>query len=88
MIIGSMVIRQLYESDGKCFARFTKGCAIRTKMHPKCGTYLCELYKPTGCKDWLKIETNHMVKMFAPEEVKYVKREETEEDHQSEAEGC
>lgn len=70
-----MRVRYFEESDGKCFARFTKGCAIRTKMHPKCGTYLCEFYKPMGCKDWLKIETDHMVMLFSPEEVSYGKDE-------------
>ncbi len=70
-----MQIRFFYESDGKCFARFTKGCAIRTKMHPKCGTYLCELYKPMGCKDWVRIDTRRYVQMYAPEEVSYGKDE-------------
>lgn len=73
MIIGRMQIRQFYESDGKCFARLIEGCAVLHTMHPKCGTYLCPMYKPKDCKDWVRLDARHMVKMFTPEEVVYGK---------------
>lgn len=67
-----MQIRQLWESDGKCFANKGGNCTVTSdQIDGLCGTYRCEFYKPDGCTDWLRIDTKRMVKMYPPEEVTY-----------------
>jgi hypothetical protein len=70
-----MQIRHKYESDGKCFAKTTGGCLIfGGKCKTGCGTYKCDFYKPDGCKDWIRCNSeNGLVKLFPPEEVSYGK---------------
>lgn len=68
-----MQIRWFYESDGRCFAQTADGCSALMGVHGKCGTYLCPLYKPVGCRDWVRLDTRHVVRLYAPEEVEYGK---------------
>lgn len=66
-----MQIRHKYESDGKCFAKLVGGCQIFGTCAKDCGTYLCNFYKPQGCKDWVRHDSkNGLVRLFPPEEVK------------------
>lgn len=66
-----MQIREFRETDGRCFADTIDGCTALKYEHPRCGTYGCPLYKPTGCKDWVRLDTRNMARLFAPEEVSY-----------------
>lgn len=59
------------ESDGVCFARMFDDCtalAPQTVMHG-CGTYRCPFYKPSGCKDWIRLERPNYMVLLPPEEV-------------------
>lgn len=64
-----MQIRFFWESDGRCFAMMADGCACLNGLNERCGTYLCPFYKPTGCKDWVRLDTRAMVRLFVPEEL-------------------
>lgn len=70
-ITDKMQIRFFNESDGKCFADSDFGCMALKDEHPKCGTYGCPLYKPEDCKEWVRLDTRNMARIFAPEEVDY-----------------
>ena len=52
----------------KCFAELYGGCAILTD-NSRCG-YRCPFYKPTGCEDWVRLETKNEIFLIPPEECK------------------
>ena len=64
-----MLARFFYESDGKCFSKLSDGCACLNGINKGCGTYRCKFYKPTECKDWVRLDTKYMVRLYAPEEL-------------------
>ena len=63
-----MLIKMFNESDGKCFALMCDGCLALNDCEIGCGTYRCKWYKPMDCKDWIRLDTRNMARMFAPEE--------------------
>ena len=63
------MIKYKYESDGACFGKSIKGCLILSKNQRGCGTYLCPFYKPTDCKDWIRLDKPNMIVMLPPEAV-------------------
>lgn len=63
-----MLIRQYDDSDGKCFARLSCGCSILSEQLPACGTYRCKWYKPSDCKDWVRLDSPNEVRLIPIEE--------------------
>lgn len=63
-----MLIRLFDDSDGKCFARLGDGCAVISETLPCCGTYRCKWYKPADKKEWVRLDTKNMVRLFPIEE--------------------
>lgn len=57
------------ESDGRCFADTRYSCGLLLECEDGCGTYECKFYKPKGCRDWVRIDTEEVVQMYAPEEL-------------------
>ena len=67
-----MIMNHVSDSGGKCFA-WARGCCLLTEASERCNTYGCPFYKPQGCKDWIRRDSQRgYVYMIAPEEVKYV----------------
>mgnify|MGYP006916040210 CR=1 FL=1 len=59
----------LTTATDKCFASIAgDGCAVRTRVHEECGTYMCPLYKPEDCGDWVRVEDKDGVNLIPPEE--------------------
>lgn len=74
-----MEIRLFFESDGKCFAKMVGGCGILgTNIDLDCGTYMCKWYKPEGCKDWARLDTRNMVRLYPPEDITYGRKKENQ----------
>lgn len=46
------------------------GCTILTDA--KVCNWECPFYKPKNCKDWVRLETNGRVLLYAPEELQGV----------------
>lgn len=65
-----MIKREYSDTDGACFAQSVfDECKIMDSYDDNCNTYNCPFYKPEGCKDWIKIETEDGVCLYAPEEL-------------------
>ena len=63
------MLRQPTETDGPCFAIIAgKECGILLDRSKDCGTYACEFYKPSGCKDWIRLEEADGILFVSPEE--------------------
>lgn len=71
-----MLIRKVTDTDGECFAKCERRenpsecVALQYKGSIICGTYDCPFYKPLGCEDWVRLEENGEIHLYAPEEVK------------------
>ena len=54
--------------DEPCFAKLRNGgCRALAVISDNCGRD-CPFYKPTGCKDWVRIEDKMGVNFIPPEE--------------------
>lgn len=60
--------REYKDTDGRCFALMNGECGVMVLRHEACGSYECPFYKPSECKDWVRIETQSNVLMYAPED--------------------
>lgn len=67
-----MVKRKFTDSDGACNHKSCFGdCTLLKAKDEHCGTYQCPFYKPRGCKDWVRLEQDGIVKMHQPDEIEY-----------------
>lgn len=56
----------------KCFAEWgSDGCKALKYRLETCGTTDCPFYKPEGCKDWIRTESENGKIRFEPPEVYY-----------------
>lgn len=51
----------------KCFAEFKSGCGVLSSSEYECSPQ-CPFYKPTGCEDWVRRETEDGIWLIPPEE--------------------
>ena len=65
-----MIRREYGDRDGTCFAASVfNECMLMGEYDENCGSYKCPFYKPFGCKDWVKLEDEDGVSLYAPEEL-------------------
>ena len=63
-------------TNDKCFGNRMGGpCAIMVVPHKDCGTWRCPMYKPQGCKDWVRVEEGNDVTLIPPEEYACARKE-------------
>lgn len=63
----------------KCFADMVGQCAVLSEsISTECNS-VCPFYKPTGCKDWVRVEDYEGIWLYSPEE--YEKEFKNETDH-------
>lgn len=71
-----MLKRKVRDTDGDCFAKCEKReqpnecVALQERLVTECGTYGCPFYKPLGCEDWIRLEEDGEIHLYAPEEVR------------------
>ncbi len=76
-----MIRREYGDRDGACFAASVfNECMLMGEYDKNCGSYKCPFYKPFGCKDWVKLEDENGVSLYAPEELDFDGEERKEED--------
>lgn len=51
-----------------CAYSITVNCSALTIADEQCGSCRCPFYKPSGCKDWIRIEDDDGVSLIPPEE--------------------
>lgn len=64
-----MLVKLFDESDGKCYAETLAECYALKDYEVGCGTYRCKFYKPRDCKDWIRLDTKNMVRLYEPDEI-------------------
>lgn len=75
-----MLIRKMTETDGVCFSKCEKReypnecVALQDTYENVCGTYGCPFYKPLGCEDWVRLDSEESVRLYPPEELKMVSK--------------
>lgn len=53
--------------NDKCFAELPRACSALSVTEPHCD-YRCAFYKPAGCEDWIRRETESGSYLIPPEE--------------------
>ena len=57
----------LQDCIDKCYAEISHDCSLLVETAEQCN-YKCAFYKPSGCKDWIRMMHNGRAVICPPEE--------------------